>query len=281
MIVRANIEWKAPPGQDGRYEVSNYGDIHRLAHIDNAGRFHPEKWIRFEDHKIANSGYYYGKAGLRDAFIHRIVAKTFLGEPQDGKNEVNHIDANKLNNFVGTKGNNYSDGNLEWVSKQDNMLHASQEGLINKNSEKRVTAVLKSRERALKIIRKPILQLDKNGHILGRFSCAKEAAVLVGCNEHSIHVVAGHQGYHRTAGGFQWIYEDEFDSSKNYQYITKQFTSNSKSVAQYTLDGKHISDFLSLQEAARTIDSPNGAKYIIQCCKGKRKSFKGFLRKYI
>lgn len=103
---------------------------------------------------------------------------------------------------MGTKGNNYSDGNLEWVSKQDNMLHASQEGLINKNSEKRVAAVLKSRERALEIIRKPILQLDKNGHILGRFSCAKEAAALVGCNEHSIHVVAGHQGYHRTAEVF-------------------------------------------------------------------------------
>lgn len=58
-----------------------------------------------------------GKRCIRP--IHRLVADTFFDGDHDGY-EVNHIDGNKRNNFV---------GNLEWCTKSQNLLHAYALGL--------------------------------------------------------------------------------------------------------------------------------------------------------
>ena len=52
-------------------------------------------------------------------YAHRLVAIAFL-DKIEGKNEVNHIDGNKLNNCV---------DNLEWVNSSENKKHAIQQGL--------------------------------------------------------------------------------------------------------------------------------------------------------
>ena len=52
--------------------------------------------------------------------VHRLVALTFLDNPKELP-DVNHIDCNKLNNYV---------DNLEWVSKRDNTLHALANNLM-------------------------------------------------------------------------------------------------------------------------------------------------------
>lgn len=46
--------------------------------------------------------------------IHRLVAETFIPKVK-GKNTVNHIDGNKLNNSV---------DNLEWSNRHDQLQHA-------------------------------------------------------------------------------------------------------------------------------------------------------------
>lgn len=51
--------------------------------------------------------------------LHRIIAICFLPNPEN-KNEVNHIDGNKLNNHV---------SNLEWTWSYENMQHARENGL--------------------------------------------------------------------------------------------------------------------------------------------------------
>jgi len=51
--------------------------------------------------------------------IHRLVAQSFLPNPEN-KEQVNHIDGNKLNNHL---------SNLEWTTKSENLLHAYQKNL--------------------------------------------------------------------------------------------------------------------------------------------------------
>jgi len=103
------------------YEVSNFGRVRRKTpdHGATVGR----ELIGC----ISNRGYRsYGING-KTTNAHRMVAHCFLGPRPNLKHQVNHIDGNKLNNHI---------SNLEYVTNQENAIHASMLGLLPKGEQK-------------------------------------------------------------------------------------------------------------------------------------------------
>lgn len=98
-----------------------------------------EHYTISEDGRVNNGKkdlkYFKNKGGyccikLRDVFsnihnftIHRLVAMHFIPN-EENKEEVNHIDGNKENNYV---------SNLEWVTSSENKQHALENGLKEYN----------------------------------------------------------------------------------------------------------------------------------------------------
>jgi len=102
-----NMEiWKAIPGYEGSYQVSNWGNV---------------KSLKFAKERILKPGVYtdgYLKVSLskdgkqRTYKVHQLVAMVFLGHIRNGhETVVNHIDNNQLNNHL---------NNLELVSNRYN-----------------------------------------------------------------------------------------------------------------------------------------------------------------
>ncbi len=111
--------WKEIPGFDGKYIASNYGYILRVGYFYKTSYRGKsiERYIRpkkLGGSKLSSKGYCRINLDKKTYFIHRLIAITFLDNPEN-KEQVNHIDGNKLNNNI---------SNLEWVSNQENRDHA-------------------------------------------------------------------------------------------------------------------------------------------------------------
>lgn len=112
--------WENIQGYGSFYQVSNYGRIKSFKRYKEGVLLDPG---------INSSGYLYINLYLdgipKKYTIHRLVAITFLKNPYN-KQEVNHLDGNKLNNLV---------TNLTWVTPQENTTHAYDTGLAKSGSK--------------------------------------------------------------------------------------------------------------------------------------------------
>ena len=149
-----------------------------------------------------------GKTGNRTvASVHRLVAKAFIPNPRNLP-EVNHKDGHRKDfNFAGTKENNYEDGNLEWVDRKENMLHASRTGLINKDSKKRKISTALNQKKSVEKALRPVALLDDENNILSIFRSIKIAGEITNIPQQNIGEVC--RGNRDSAGGFKWEYVDK------------------------------------------------------------------------
>lgn len=118
--------WKPVLGYEGAYEVSNLGRVRSLPRKVGSRRGHLRSIPgKLKDGSVSErTGYrsvhLYRSQKLRNVSVHRLVADAFIPNP-DGLPQVNHKDGNKLNNEA---------SNLEWCSREENMRHAIETGLL-------------------------------------------------------------------------------------------------------------------------------------------------------
>lgn len=117
-------QWKDIEGYEGLYQVSNLGNVRSMGRSRNCyAEGHIRKTIFIPDIKemrATNNGNGYLLVSFRkdgrkkNHYIHRLVAEAFLPRVQ-GKEYVNHLDYNRMNNKV---------ENLEWCTQKENTIYS-------------------------------------------------------------------------------------------------------------------------------------------------------------
>lgn len=117
-------EWKEIKGYEGKYIISNYGEVISLPwYKQNNSKLQyvePKEIKRYVNPK---NGYVYvqlwNNAKYKNIRLHKLVAQAFI-KNSNNLPQINHKDGNKKNNRV---------DNLEWCTAKDNILHSYKIGL--------------------------------------------------------------------------------------------------------------------------------------------------------
>ena len=166
-------EWRDIEGYEGKYMVSNMGNVKSLKRTVwyNGGYYKKSEKIL----KGCDNGKGYLRVELcKDGKgkwyrINRLVAQAFLENPQNLP-EVNHIDQDKTNNKV---------ENLEWCTNQYNVEYSKAKAVIG---------------------------INKVSGLILEFPSANEAKRQTGINQSNI--IQCCKGRRNSAGGFYWQYAD-------------------------------------------------------------------------
>lgn len=114
--------WVDITGYEGKYQISNKGkvrslDYHRQGIVKELALKNSRGYLIVGLTKNAKKTFY---------SVHRLVANAFIPNPLKLP-QVNHIDTNKMNNSI---------SNLEWVTAQDNTVHAINHGCFDSSIKK-------------------------------------------------------------------------------------------------------------------------------------------------
>lgn len=238
-------EWRPVKGFEGQYEVSDWGRIRSVDRvvIDKNGKKYFKRGRLLIPGRTTNG---YHTVGLtkkvRALSLHRLVAETFIPNP-DNKPCVDHINTVKTDNRA---------ENLRWVTHSENMLNSLTRKRIKNNGHQ-----------------KKVYQYDLKGNFLKEFDSITEASESV--NAQVCQISACCQGRVQSSNGFQWSFEKKEMGLYENQVV--------KQVYQYTIEGELVGVYVSATEAQRQTGFYR--KTISKCCKGERKTYKGYIWSYI
>ena len=173
--------WKEAVGYEGRYLISDEGDIYSLPKVVKGAWLQKRKGKFLKKGKCGRKGQpQYEFVILVDCngihhkeSVHRLVAKAFVDNPNNLP-EVNHKDENSLNNHA---------DNLEWCDRQYN---------IEYSKNKRVGQYI-------------------DGEKVAEYKSIVYASKMTGISRTNI--TNALTGWSKTAGGYEWRYEGSEDLS--------------------------------------------------------------------
>lgn len=180
--------WKDVVGYEGRYLVSNIGNIKSV----ERGRDSNKNYLikeKIRKRQIDKSNGYLSVMLFKDGkgkrlSVHRLVATAFIPNPENLP-EVNHLDYNKLNPHV---------SNLEWCTASENKKHmAKRDGY--KNSMQGMLGGLNPNA-------KKVIQKDVTGNVIKIWASMADAARSLKVGVASISNCANNSL--KTCRGFKW-----------------------------------------------------------------------------
>lgn len=184
-----NEEWRAVPGYEGRYEISNHGNVKslffkRIAYVSC--------FTKPNDYKCVTL---YKNGKRQNLYIHRLVAQAFIPNPNNFS-QVNHIDENKSNNCV---------NNLEWCTAKYNINYGT--GIKRRNASYGYQNRKFDKEKMSKRREKPILQISLNGCFIKKWDSATRFLQSIGRKYNSA-IGRCCKGKSLTAYGYKWQYAE-------------------------------------------------------------------------
>lgn len=168
--------WRDVIGYEGRYQISNLGRVKSVKKdLILSPKNNYDGYLRIQ---------LWRKCKAIFVSIHRLVAESFIDNPEN-KPFVNHINGIKSDNRY---------ENLEWVTQQENIIHAWKNGL--------------SKPQFNNILSRAVDQLSMNGEFINRFPSTMEAERQTGIQRSTISAVCRGYGNHKSAGGYKWRYSE-------------------------------------------------------------------------
>lgn len=248
--------WKDVVGYEGRYKVSNLGNVMSM-------RYRGHEGVRLMRPVLHHGGYQIISLSnpKKIWLVHVIVAKAFVDNP-DGKPFVNHIDGNKTNNCA---------DNLEWVTCLENIQHAIRTGLRDPHNIPR-------RYGKENPTSKPVLQYDAKGDFIKKWDCQSDAARYFGIRTGTIANCIDRQS--KLCKGFMWISCDKNTPESAIQRKIQPFQNRltQHKILQFTMDGEFVREWSGAQEI--TASGLFAARSAVDCCKGRQKTAYGYVWKY-